>query len=59
MLELNFTPFPVLSTERLQLREITADDANEIFFLRSDKEVLKYLDKEPTKYSVVQQKIIP
>ena len=49
MLELNFTPFPVLSTARLQLREVTTDDANEVFFLRSDKEVLKYLDKEPAK----------
>ncbi len=49
VLELNFTPFPILSTERLLLRAITTDDANEIFFLRSDKEVLKYLDKEPAK----------
>jgi len=49
MLKLNFTPFPVLLTARLQLREVTTDDANEIFFLRSDKEVLKYLDKEPAK----------
>ena len=49
MLELNFTSFPVLSTARLQLRELIPDDAKEIFFLRSDKEVLKYLDKEPAK----------
>jgi [ribosomal protein S5]-alanine N-acetyltransferase len=49
LLQLNFTPFPILSTERLLLRAITNDDANEIFFLRSDKEVLRYLDKAPAK----------
>lgn len=32
MLELNFTPFPVLSTERLVLRKITTEDAEEISF---------------------------
>ncbi|MES2848065.1 MAG: GNAT family protein [Bacteroidota bacterium] len=49
MLQVNFTPFPTLITGRLVLREITADDANEIFFLRSDAGLLKYLDKEPEK----------
>lgn len=49
MLQVNFTPFPVLSTERLLLRELDTSDANEIFFLRSDKTVLQYLDKEPAK----------
>ena len=49
MLQLNFSPFPTIVTERLLLREVTNKDANEIFFLRSDKEVLKYLDKAPEK----------
>lgn len=49
MLTINFTPFPTLNTERLVLRELTVADANEIFFLRSDMEILKYLDKEPAK----------
>jgi ribosomal-protein-alanine N-acetyltransferase len=49
MLEVNFTPFPTIATERLLLREVTTDDAKEIFFLRSDEEVLKYLDKTPAK----------
>ena len=49
MLELNFTPFPELKTGRLLLRKLTANDANEIFFLRSNEDVLRFLGKEPTK----------
>jgi ribosomal-protein-alanine N-acetyltransferase len=48
MLELNFSPFPELKTERLLLRRITMDDVEELLFLRSDEEVLKYINKEPT-----------
>ena len=47
MLEVNFNPFPTLTTERLVLRQARLDDANEIFFLRSDPQVMKYLDKAP------------
>jgi RimJ/RimL family protein N-acetyltransferase len=47
MLELNFDPFPILRTERLLLRKITEEDADQIFFLRSDGEVLQYLDRDP------------
>ena len=39
----NFNPFPVLETERLLLRHLRSEDDNEIFFLRSDERVLKYL----------------
>lgn len=49
MLQPNFSPFPIITTERLVLREITENDANEIFFLRSDANILTYLDKEPEK----------
>jgi ribosomal-protein-alanine N-acetyltransferase len=49
MLTLNFNPFPVLSTERLHLRQINELDVNEIFFLRSDKRMLQYLDRAPAK----------
>ncbi len=49
MLTITFKPFPEIQTQRLLLREITVLDANEIFFLRSDKEVLKYIDKPPAK----------
>jgi ribosomal-protein-alanine N-acetyltransferase len=46
---MNFNPFPNITTGRLNLRKIDSDDVNEIFFLRSDSRVLKYLDGEPVK----------
>ncbi len=49
MLTLNFDPFPLITTERLILRQVNNNDVNEIFFLRSNKEVLKYLDKPSEK----------
>lgn len=48
MLNNTFTPFPVLKTERLTLRQLSANDDQEIFALRSDKQVNKYLDREPS-----------
>jgi len=45
----NFTPFPVLKTERLTLRQLVSSDDNEIFALRSDDNVNKYLDRKPSK----------
>jgi [ribosomal protein S5]-alanine N-acetyltransferase len=47
MLNKNFTPFPVLTTERLTLRRLEMNDAQEIFTLRSDSEINKYLDRQP------------
>ena len=49
MLELNFTPFPEIKTERLLLRRMTDADASEIFFLRSDEAVMKFIDREKPK----------
>jgi len=49
MLQLNFSPFPELQTQRLLLRKIEQQDAAEIFFLRSDEEVLRFIGKEPAK----------
>ena len=49
MLQLSFIPFPELKTERLLLRKLTRHDANEIFFLRSNEDVLRFLGKEPAK----------
>ena len=45
----NFTPFPVLKTERLTLRQLVSSDDNEILALRSDDNVNKYLDRKPSK----------
>jgi ribosomal-protein-alanine N-acetyltransferase len=45
MLAINFTPFPNLDTERLQLRQVTTADVNDILELRSNKEVMKYIPR--------------
>lgn len=49
MLHLDFNPFPELKTDRLLLRKMNMSDAPEMFFLRSNKSVLKYIGKEPAK----------
>jgi [ribosomal protein S5]-alanine N-acetyltransferase len=46
MLEPRFSPFPILTTNRLLLRQITQADAAEIFELRSSPEVMKYIGKK-------------
>ena len=45
MLNINFTPFPNLKTERLLLRRLVNEDLNEIFTLRSDQEIMKYIPR--------------
>jgi [ribosomal protein S5]-alanine N-acetyltransferase len=45
----SFIPFPVLKTERLTLRQLISSDDKEIFALRSDDNVNKYLDRKPAK----------
>ena len=49
MITRNFTSFPILTTERLTLRQLSIDDQLNIFALRSDTEINKYLDREPSK----------
>jgi len=46
MLNGTFTPFPILTTERLTLRQLVINDEQEIFTLRSDSEINKYLDRQ-------------
>ena len=46
MLNGTFTPFPVLTTERLTLRQLVINDEQEIFILRFDREINKYLDRQ-------------
>jgi len=46
MLNRTFTSFPVLTTERLTLRQLVIADEQEIFTLRSDGEINKYLDRQ-------------
>lgn len=45
----SFTPFPVLTTERLTLRQLSTTDAPNIFALRSDPEINKYLGRQASK----------
>jgi len=40
----NFAPFPELKTERLLLRQLTEADSQDIFFLRTDKGVNRYIE---------------
>ncbi len=49
MLTVVTNPFPALKSARLKLRQVMMEDANEVFFLRSDKELLEFLDKPPAK----------
>jgi ribosomal-protein-alanine N-acetyltransferase len=45
MPELNFDPFPVIETERLMLRKISIDDAEDIFHLRTNEDAMRYINK--------------
>lgn len=42
-----FNPFPILTTERLILRKISADDAQAIYLQRSSEVVNKYIARVP------------
>lgn len=52
MLHFNFSPFPIIETERLLLRRITMQDDEALFQLRTHEEANKYLDRaKPTELS--------
>ncbi len=42
-----FTHFPSLFTERLHLRQIRSSDAEALFALRSDPQVMEFIGREP------------
>jgi ribosomal-protein-alanine N-acetyltransferase len=46
MLNRNFNPFPILTTAKLTIRQLVINDEQEIFTLRSDSEINKYLDRK-------------
>jgi ribosomal-protein-alanine N-acetyltransferase len=46
MLEVNFSPFPEIKTERLLLRCIKMTDAPELLFLRGSDKTMQYIDRE-------------
>ena len=43
MLSVSFLPFPELRTERLLLRQLKQTDVNQVYILKSDEDVLRYL----------------
>lgn len=45
MLTVNFSPFPVLETERLILRRLINDDVKGVFMLRSNPELMFYIPR--------------
>lgn len=45
MLKLNYSSFPVLETERLVLREHHTDDVDKLFAMRTNEEVMRYIDR--------------
>lgn len=45
MLDINFFPFPNLETDRLYLRRLIKEDVDEVFALRSNREVMKYIPR--------------
>lgn len=45
MLTINFSPFPILETERLLLRRVLPSDVKEMFELRSNPETMKYIPR--------------
>lgn len=45
MNKIKFTPFPVITTECLNLTELTLEDEKEVFILKSDNDVLKFMDR--------------
>ncbi len=47
MLPICFQPFPLINTERLILRQIVAADVQDILSMRSDKKVMRYIDRLP------------
>ncbi len=48
MLHKALIEFPVLTTERLTLRQLSETDVKEIFLLRSDPVINKYLGRKPS-----------
>lgn len=45
MINFNFSPFPVLASERLTLRRINANDISEVIELRSNPQTMKYIPR--------------
>lgn len=49
IIQLNFSAFPILETERLLLRALQSSDVREVFALRSDDNINKYIERPKAK----------
>lgn len=49
MMQTNFIPFPQIETERLVLRKPHEGDAPQVLLLRSNNDVMKYIDRNKAK----------
>lgn len=58
MLELNFTPFPNLQSARVVLREMTNADIEDLFVLRSNKDIMQYIDRPIAQNPLDAEKLI-
>lgn len=55
MENINFKPFPYLTTERLNLRQLNCEDEYEFYILKSDKEILKHLKAKAKTFDEAQE----
>ena len=46
-MNVNFSPFPILHTERFVLRSLRLEDDKELFVLRTDPRINEFLNREP------------
>jgi ribosomal-protein-alanine N-acetyltransferase len=58
MLNITFTPFPELGTQRLLLRQLNAQDAGNLSSLRSMESMNKYIDRPNTLSLIEAQQLI-
>lgn len=58
MLQLNFTPFPELTTERLVLKRIQKSDAADIFEFRSDPGIMRFIPRPLAKTIADAEKVV-
>ncbi len=49
MLQVSFQPFPVITTDRLVLRQMKHDDKDDMFIMRSDPEMMQYIPRPVAK----------
>jgi ribosomal-protein-alanine N-acetyltransferase len=47
LLNINLNPFPEITTDRLHLRALRMEDVNEIYQLRSDPNINKFINRQP------------